>query len=299
MKLRTLSFLLIALISFIACNNSTNKNNDKENPDSTIVENKNLKDTIIKKWSTDKVLDVPESVKYDKQRDLIYVANISGKPSEKDGTGFISKLSMDGEIINKKWITGIDAPKGMGVYDSMLYVSNITQLVIINIDKEEIVQKIDIPETAFLNDIDIDQNGNVYISDSGTGKIYKFANGKYKLWINDTILKGTNGLYVEENNLLIGTKNGVFKANLQSAELQQFINIKGSIDGLESDGEGNYIISDWRGNVHRIGENIDKKLLFSTVKDTINAADIDFIKNQNLLLVPTFFDNRVMMYEVY
>ncbi|MFZ6014466.1 MAG: ATP-binding protein, partial [Bacteroidota bacterium] len=66
------------------------------------------------KWSTDSVFRVPESVLFDSKANLLYVSNIDGKSNEKDGKGFISKLSPDGKIIAMEWATGLNAPKGMG-----------------------------------------------------------------------------------------------------------------------------------------------------------------------------------------
>jgi len=42
----------------------------------------------------------------------------------------------------------------------------------------------------------------------------------------------------------------------------------------------------------------EKVKLLDTTPQEINAADIDYIPSKNLLLVPTFFDDRVMAYEL-
>ena len=53
-------------------------------------------------WATDAIFDTPESVLVDRQNNCLYVSNIGGKePWVKDGNGFISKLGMDGKIIEK------------------------------------------------------------------------------------------------------------------------------------------------------------------------------------------------------
>jgi len=57
---------------------------------------------------------MPELVLYDDMRDVIYVANINGNPSEKDGNGFIS-------ILNTMEVLKIRN----GYSDGKLYVSNI------------------------------------------------------------------------------------------------------------------------------------------------------------------------------
>src|SRR5690242_11795121 len=69
--------------------------------------------TLTKIWETDTVLTTCESVIYDATNNVLYVANINGDPSGKDGNGFISAVSLEGKVSNVKWATGMDAPKGM------------------------------------------------------------------------------------------------------------------------------------------------------------------------------------------
>jgi len=40
------------------------------------------------------------------------------------------------------------------------------------------------------------------------------------------------------------------------------------------------------------------KTLLNTVKEKINSADIELIQEKNLLIIPTFFDNRIVCYEI-
>src|SRR5690349_2445801 len=82
---------------------------------------------LTRLWETDSVLRVPESVLYDAKNKVLYVANIDGKPDEKDGKGFISKVSPEGKITNLEWITGLHAPKGMGLSGNTLYVADVTR----------------------------------------------------------------------------------------------------------------------------------------------------------------------------
>lgn len=57
-------------------------------------------------------LETPESVLFDEARAVFYVSNVSGQPRVKDGNGFISKLSSEGEILERNWVTGLDGPAG-------------------------------------------------------------------------------------------------------------------------------------------------------------------------------------------
>jgi hypothetical protein len=70
------------------------------------------------------------------------------------------------------------------------------------------------------------------------------------------------------------------------------------IDGLKSDGKGNYITSNWKGRTALITAEGKTIVLMDTTAAGINAADLEYLADRKLLLIPTFFDNRVVAYKV-
>ena len=254
-------------------------------------------DKLVKKWETPAILKVPESVCFDPESRLIFVSNINGKPTDKDGNGFVATLSAEGSVSKSPWITGLNAPKGMGIYKGILYVSDIDRVAAIEIASKNIIKFYEFPEAKFLNDIAIDEKGAVYISDMMSTKIYRIYDGKSETWLDDEILTGPNGLFIEGNQLLIGC-NKIVRAGLEDKKLTVWLENTGSIDGLEGTGDGRYLFSDWKGSVCLVGT--DKKIekILDTSAAGINAADIEFLPSMMLLLVPTFNDNRVVAYEL-
>ena len=287
MKYFIISVMIYILLIMGACQKQEAKQTEKA---------KGPKLTML--WETSKTMLTCESVLYDSARNVIYVSNINGQPLEKNGLGFISKLRPDGEVLVEKWIEGLNAPKGLGIFGNKLYVTDIDQVVEIDIDKGEIVVRYPAEGSQFLNDISIDPSGNVYISDSNMNKIYRLTDGNLELWLESELFNSTNGLFVENGNLLIGIAGSVLKADLLTKEVSVYINNTGGIDGLASDGNGNYIISDWQGHIHLVNPTKEKILLLDSTPDSMNAADISYIIPKKTLLVPTFFDNRVMAYKL-
>ncbi len=253
---------------------------------------------LEKKWESTSELKVPESVLYDAERQVIYVSNITGSSTDKDGTGFLSKLSTDGKIEVLEWVTGLNAPKGMGIHGNFLYVTDITRVVKIDIASGKIAETWEIPGSSFLNDITVDDQGNVYISDSNGNAIYVVRNGKSELFIKSAQVSGVNGLYFKDGILLAGTQDRIIKINPVNKEISDYILNTGGIDGLVPDGNGNYLISDWLGNVHLVHPDKAKVKLLDTTPVNANAADIEYIIDRKLLLVPTFSNNRVVAYEL-
>src|SRR5215467_921955 len=112
---------------------------------------------VTKLWETDTVLKVPESVLFDGANKVLYVSNIDGTdPWGKDGKGSIGKVGTDGKIIKVDWVTGLSAPKGMGIYKGKLYAADIDEIVEIDIAKASISKRIPVQNAQGLNDITID-----------------------------------------------------------------------------------------------------------------------------------------------
>ncbi len=170
-------------------------------------------------------------------------------------------------------------------------------MAVIDIESMMISGFFDFQEAKFLNDIDIDRKGAVYISDMMTTRIYRIYDGRAELWLDDEALTGPNGLFMEEGQLLAGCKR-IVKINVKNKEITEFIGNTGGIDGLEGTGDGQYLFSDWQGNVYLAGSDGSILKLLDTTPLNINAADIEYVPSLKLLLVPTFYDNRVMAYEL-
>jgi hypothetical protein len=101
-----------------------------------------------KVWETATELKTPESVIYVPNENVLFVSNIDGAPDGKDNQGFISKVSpLNGSIIELNWVTGLNAPKGMTITNNnitnntLLYVSDITDLVEIDVNSGKIINR--------------------------------------------------------------------------------------------------------------------------------------------------------------
>ncbi|MCF8378020.1 MAG: hypothetical protein K9H49_00495 [Bacteroidales bacterium] len=290
------NLIFIALLIFIFFSGCKNVSQDKN----AETNNEKIEFTLVEVWATDTLLTTCESVLFDETRNILYVSNINSGPAVKDGNGFISKLSPQGEILNLKWITGISAPKGMGVFKNLLYVADLDELVIVDIEKGEIIQKIAIEGSSFLNDIDIDSDGVVFISDSDTGKVYKLENGEVSEWLTEG-LNRPNGLFIEKDRILLATSAGqeLISVDPLSGEMEVLVAEIGHGDGVEFTGvDGYYLVSDWSGEIFIINPDYTKNSLLNTKEQGINTADIGYNLKDKIVYVPTFFGNRVVAYKL-
>ncbi|XOV93565.1 MAG: hypothetical protein ACFHWX_02420 [Bacteroidota bacterium] len=254
---------------------------------------------LEKLWETDTLLRTPESVLYDSARDVIYVANVNMNPWEKDENGFISKISTSGEIVDLEWVTGLSGPKGMGLVGTSLFVNDITDLVEINVETGEIIKRTALEGAVGLNDITTDCGGTLYISDSNGDKIYKYANGTAEVFMSGMPSKPNGQLFDGDNLYTAFAGAHQFSAiNLESKEMTVVADSIGAGDGITPTTEpGVYLVSDWTGEIWIIGD-FGKQSLLQTRDQGKNTADIWFIADQELVLVPTFFDNKVVAYKL-
>jgi hypothetical protein len=251
-------------------------------------------------WMSDTVFKTPESVIYDSKRDRLYVSNLNFEPRKKDGNGFISTITTDGETIDLNWIDGLSSPKGMAILGDTLFAADVDELVLMDINKGEIIRKIKIDSAGMLNDITSDTEGDLYISDTDRGIIHKYSGGKLSVWL-DKGLQGPNGLLAEEKRLLVAFQgSGEFASfDYQTKTRSPITDSLNRGDGIAYTGrEGVYVVTDWEGEIFLVGPGSERVSLLRTSEHGINTADIEYIKEKNLLLVPTFFKNRIIAFRL-
>jgi len=257
----------------------------------------------------------PESVLYDEANDRYLVSNINGKPGDVDGDGFISVLSPDGQVTNAKWIAGgankvkLDAPKGMGISQGVLYVADIT--VVRKFDAKTGAPKGDVPikGSSFLNGISVSADGKVYVSDSGLkmgsgglepdglDAVYVIEKGKVKHIAKGKELGNPNGVLATDKGLWVVTfgSGELYRLDDKGKKEDATKLPEGQLDGIVWAGD-HLLISSWKSQSVYKGKPNDK---FEAVLTGIKApAGIGYDSKRHRVLVPRFMDNAVEAYEV-
>ena len=244
-------------------------------------QNKRVK--LIESWTASGVFASPESAIHDPARDLIYVSNVKGYTE--NGAGYLSAVSPDGEIVAAKWLEGLNAPTGMAIDGDTLYVADFNRLAEIDIRTKTIRQFYAAPDdNPGLNDVTIARDGAVYVSASNLGAVYKLEEGALHAWAKDDALRFANGLYANEDGLLVA---GFYLNRIawRTKEINSFGD--GALEDLESietDGADGYFLT-------MIGDkpiyHLDKDGRATPVlaRDTF-SADID-VTREGLLIAPS------------
>ncbi len=257
---------------------------------------------VESRWQTAATLAMPESVVYDRARRVVYVSNYDGyNPSFGEGRQSLTRITLDGEVTDREWVTGLRNPTGMAMVGDRLWVVERVGLVEIDPDTADVVARYAAPRPGFLNDLAADPGGALYVSDSRRNAILRFAGGRFEEWVSGDEIGAPNGLHVAGGDLLVGTNaDGRLKAvDLATGEVRTVVRLgQGTIDGIRSDSDGGVLVSHWEGRLFRIAPSgAVVKLLDTTVRDW-PVADFEVVPDRGLIVIPTFLDNRVMAYRL-
>lgn len=260
-------------------------------------------------WTVTDGIATPESVYFDEESGFVFTSQIDGGPADRDGNGRIVKLGADGSVIAADWVTGLNAPKGLRSYNGTLWTADLDELIAIDIATGQITSRVTIEGAEFLNDVAVGSDGTVYVSDFTANRIYAVRDGMASVFAEGEQLEYPNGLLVEGTRLIVGawgrpepdftTKvpGRLFALDLTTKE-KTLITEKpfANIDGLESDGRGGYLISDYLGG--RILHVTSAGEIRELGKHQPGTADIGFMPAINTVIVPHMNENRIAAYDV-
>jgi hypothetical protein len=261
-------------------------------------------------WTVSTDFASPESAYFDPASGALFVSNINGQVLDKDGNGYISRLTPEGKVVALKWATGLNAPKGMRSSGGTLWVTDIDEVVAIDIASGRITSKVKVDGASFLNDLAAAPDGTVYASDSNNSTIYAVKSGASSVFVSGPdIVEVANGLLVDGDRLILGTigpaaaggrggggaGRGAGGPAAPGGRLYAFdLKTKnrtvitaqpiGGIDGIEPDGRGGFLVTDVVGSrlLHVTGAGVTTTLLTFTA----GGADFGYVGSRRLAVIP-------------
>ena len=204
----------------------------------------------------------PESVGCDATQRVLYVSNFGGtelKPGEKDGKGYIMKVSLDGKVLEQRaFDVTMNKPKGQWIEGSRLWVTDIDSVWIFDTRSKQ-SRRLPIPGAVFANDPAV-SGGVLYVSDNRGDQVFSIepadflaANVQPKV---TSLLKGreinANGLWpARDGSLLMAGFAGADKARgiqsmARSGAVQALAAPGGMLDGLYEMRDGTILYTDWK-----------------------------------------------------
>ena len=205
----------------------------------------------------------PESVACDPQGKALYASQFGSelKPAEKDGKGKISKLSLDGKIVEEQFLPGpgeiLNKPKGIWIRGNRLWVTDIDVVWVFDL-KTKKGKKIALPEAKFANDLAVQGNA-LFVSDNRADRLYRvepadFLNRKSDPKVT-TVFSGKgvnpNGVYPARDGslLMVGfvsdkEPRGIYAVRADG-EVKELAKPIGRLDGLYQAKDGTLLVTDW------------------------------------------------------
>jgi sugar lactone lactonase YvrE len=228
-------------------------------------------------------------------------------PMAKDGDGTIATIDAAGNVQNMAFVSGLDSPKGMGVRDGILYVSDIDSVKAIDLSTGTVTATYMGQGVAFLNDVTIGTDGTVYVSDTFGNAVYKVEGAGLTLVAQGADLAGANGLMPgPEGKLLVanlGDVSGGFEnivpgwavtLDLATGMVEPYgaTEPPGVLDGIVSDGKGGVILTDNAAGtvLHQMPGGAPE--IIATIAS--GAADLDYDGKAGVIVVPITPEGRVV-----
>ncbi|MFW1677074.1 SMP-30/gluconolactonase/LRE family protein [Pontibacter sp. JAM-7] len=261
-------------------------------------------------WQTGPVFEHPESVAYDTTTNALYLSNIKGEFGAADGDGYIAKLSLAGEVLEAHWVTGLNAPKGMAVKGRQLFIADLTELVVIDLDQAKIVKRYKAADNSFLNDVAITSEGEVYLTDTATNRIYQLKDDVLEVWLETPLLESPNGLFADQGKLIVASwgvptegwstkvPGHLLEISLDDRQVVSFGSDQpvGNLDGIWRYDARSFISTDWMaGKLYHIDDAGKVNTLLTL---TQGSADMLYMQSSGLLLIPQMLDGQLRAYKI-
>jgi hypothetical protein len=258
-------------------------------------------------WKTVSGFTGPESAYWDATNKVWYVSNVvppaSGDVTEKDGQGWISRLDAEGEVMEMKWVEGLDSPLGMRMLDGTLYVANITEIVAIDVATGMIKEKIAVPEAVLLNDVAAG-GGLVFVSDTFGNAIHQYdPQGGPSTFSKAADLKGPNGVLVDGSQLIVAnvvdfmspTPGPLLAFDIGSKSAMPLGTLMGKLDGVERDGDTFLVSDNPTATLYRVAADGTYTVAFDLKKayGLQTAADIGIDPARRMVAIPDIPGNTV------
>ena len=257
-----------------------------------------------------------ESVGYDAVEKVFYTSDFGPelKPPLKDGKGKITKVSLDGKILQDGIFPAhgevMNKPKGIWIADGHLWVTDIDALWQFDL-KTKKSKNLPLPGIGFANDVTI-MDGALYVSDNHNDKLAKiepadFMNAKAEPKITIVFSgKGVypNGLWPAHDGslLMVGFQSkdkprGIytFKPGGEPKEISKDI---GLLDGLYQMKDGDLLVTDWvTGSLFQWNAKSGVHKLVDGIK---GPADIAVVPNDKgyLVAVPDLVKGEIRLVQL-
>ncbi len=293
-----MAFLLLALLFTSACDDRTDPPLEQDAPPAGVQ--------LVSEVTG---FSGPEAIRYDPNQDIYFVANFNGPGNEADNNGFISRVGPDGYVDSLRFIEGgrngvtLHAPRGMVLSGDTLWVADHRAVRGFHRVTGELLQDTDFTaqETGFLNDVTVGPDGAVYVTDTGTDRIYRVAGSNIEVVFEDSLLNSPNGITwdEDENRFIVvpyGGSHSFLTWNPGADSLQTFATSPGAkFDGVEVLAAGELLVASQEdSSLHLVIDGEGEPMVSLEGR----PADIGYDTSRNRVAVPYVDRNLIEIWQL-
>ena len=245
--------------------------------------------SLEKLWESDSVtLKGPESVLFDSKSNSLYVSSMNA--------GTVVRMDLDGKVIKKDWVTGLNSNKGSALFKGLLYTAETSAVAIIDVDKASIVKRIPIEGAQMLNDLAMDSEGIIYVSDTRAARVYRIEKDKPAVYLEN--MPGANGLLTVNTDLYVLTSTSFQKVNADKVITKIADSLESGLDGIVPVAKNEFVISNYKGMLYYLNADGTKQVLSDTREEGISSNDISYDSKTKTVYVAAYSKNRIIAFKV-
>ncbi len=221
--------------------------------------------------------------------DTLLISNVCG--FSEPGSGFLTLLGADGQVIDWRIVEGLNSPLGMALQGNHLYVIDNNHLKILAWPGYRLQESIKL-ETKVANDVAVTDEGEVYISDTAAGQVIRLSSDRSQsVFLGEKVFPGANGMEINSGFLYVGGER-LWRIDLQSLVVElaapEWVS---DIDGIEFEADGTLQVTPVAGPLIRFPQGQEIQVLAG---EGVSSANHGYALRLGLVLIPTGFDNTVI-----
>jgi sugar lactone lactonase YvrE len=267
----------------------------------------------------------PESVRYDPDLDVFFISNIDGNPSMADNNGYIARVHAESTSAVSVLARGgegrvtLNAPKGMVIVGDTLWVADIDVLRGFHKRTGRRLAEIELRGfgASFLNDVTVDDDGALYVTDtgirfdasgamsaSGTGRVYQIVptprrrRAVTELARGDTLAR-PNGITWDprDGKLIVVPFGGREIQAWRPGDTAPTVigSGPGQYDGVEVLSDGRILVSSWADSAVHV---LQDRTLTPFITGVAAPADFGIDTKRRVLALPRFMEGVVQFWRI-
>jgi hypothetical protein len=257
-------------------------------------------------------------VVHDVVADVYLVSNVDGEPLERDGNGFISRLSPDGRVRELRWIDGtlpdvdLHAPKGMAIRGDTLYVADLDCVRLFHRIAGEPAGSLCPPGATSLNGLALGADGMLYgtegrvevgIPSPDPDRIHAIGrSGAIEERFRGDSLGAPNGIAAGPNGVFFTTfeTGGVYQVR-RTEVLRVFQGRAWRLGGIAFTRDGSFALSNWSDSsvlYVEVDRERGKGQLWTLMRGISSPGHIGYDVGRHRLIIPQLDRNRLVLVEL-